>query len=263
MFEARFQSFDETADPSQGAPRLSALRSALKAQGLDGFLIPRADEHQNEYLPPSAERLAWLTGFTGSFGFVIVLAEKAAIFVDGRYTVQVRAQVDGAAFAAVNVSDASPFDWLKQNAGDGQRIGYDPTLHTLDGFERFEKAARAAGATLVPLDHNPIDALWRDRPAPPLAPVNVHDEGLAGESVGSKLGRVQGELKAAKADALLVTDAHCLAWTFNIRGGDVAHTPLPLGFAILPAEGRPTVFLDARKLSNATRDALSASAEVL
>lgn len=250
MFEARFQSFDETADPSQGAPRLAALRRALQARGLDGFLLPRADEHQNEYLPPSAERLAWLTGFTGSFGFVIVLPEKAAIFVDGRYAVQVRAHVDGAAFTAVNVSDQTPADWLKEHASKGQRIGYDPTLHTLDGFERFEKAAKEAGAELVSVDLNPIDGLWTDRPAPPLAPVTLHGEELAGESAAAKLARIQAELKKLKADQLLVTDAHSLAWAFNIRGGDVAHTPLPLGFAVIPAEGRPRIFLDYRKRSN-------------
>lgn len=262
MFEARFQSFDETADPAQGAPRLAALRAALQEEGLDGFLLPRADEHQNEYLPPSAERLAWLTGFTGSFGFVIALADTAAIFVDGRYTVQVRAQVDGAAFTAVNVSDQPPTEWLKEHAKPGQRIGYDPTLHTLDSFERFEKAAKDAGAELVAVSANPVDALWSDRPAPPLAPVVLHGEALAGEGVEAKLGRIRAELKKAKADALLVTDAHSLAWTFNIRGGDVAHTPLPLGFAILPVDGRPSVFLDGRKLSNAVRDALASAADI-
>ncbi|GLK67961.1 aminopeptidase P family protein [Hansschlegelia plantiphila] len=262
MFEARYQSFDETADPSQGVPRLAALRAALSEKGLDGFLLPRADEHQNEYLPPSAERLAWLTGFTGSFGFVIVLPQKAALFVDGRYTVQARAQVDPAAFAAVNVADSSPADWLRDNAASGQRIGYDPTLHTLDGFERFEKAAKAAGVELIPLDANPVDALWADRPAPPLSAVSLHDESFAGEGVAAKLGRIQAELAKARADALLVTDAHCLAWAFNIRGSDVAHTPLPLGFAVIPAKGRPSVFLDGRKLSNAVRDALSEASEI-
>jgi Xaa-Pro aminopeptidase len=262
MFEARFQSFDETADPSQGAARLAALRAALSGQGLHGFLLPRADEHQNEYLPPSAERLAWLTGFTGSFGFVIVLPAKAALFVDGRYAVQARTQVDMTAFTPVNVSDEAPSDWLKANAERGQRIGYDPRVHTLEGIERFETAAKAAGLTLVALDGNPVDALWTDRPAPPLQPVSVHDEVYAGESVAQKLDRVRAELSKTRADALLVTDAHCLAWAFNIRGGDVAHTPLPLGFAIVPAEGRPTVFLDARKLTNAVRDALSASADI-
>jgi Xaa-Pro aminopeptidase len=262
MFEARFQSFDETADPSQGAPRLAALRRALQAQGLDGFLLPRADEHQNEYLPPSAERLAWLTGFTGSFGFVTVLPDIAAIFVDGRYTVQVRAQVDATAFTAVNVSDQPPSDWLKEHAKPGQRIGYDPTLHTVDGFERFEKAAKAAGVELVAVKQNPVDPIWTDRPAPPLAPVTLHGGTLAGESVEAKLGRIQSELGKQKADALLVTDAHCFAWTFNIRGGDVLHTPLPLGFSIIPADGRPKVFLDARKLSNAVRDALAGVAEI-
>lgn len=262
MFEAQFQSFDEAADPSQGAPRLAELRAALASQGLDGFLLPRADEHQNEYLPPNAERLAWLTGFTGSFGFVIVLTDKAAIFVDGRYTVQVRAQVDGAAFTPVNVAEKSPADWLKENAREGQRVGYDPKLHTLEGFERFEKAAKLAGVELVALERNPVDDLWTDRPAPPLAAVVLHEEKYAGGTAAAKLARVQAELDKAKADALLVTDAHCLAWTFNIRGGDVKHTPLPLGFAIIPAKGRPTVFIDGRKLSNAVRDALAEVTEL-
>ncbi|HVI28231.1 aminopeptidase P family protein [Hansschlegelia sp.] len=262
MFEAIFQTFDETADPSQGAPRLAALRAALKAKNLDGFLLPRADEHQNEYLPPSAERLAWLTGFTGSFGFVIVLPEKAALFVDGRYTVQARSQVDQTAFVIVNVVELPPSEWLKQNAVRGQRVGYDPRLHTVDGFERFEAAAKAAEIELIAVADNPVDALWTDRPAPPLAPVVLHDETLAGESAQAKIARVQAELARAKADALLVTDAHCLAWLFNIRGGDVAHTPLPLGFAIVPRDGRPSLFLDHRKLSNAVRAALSDAADL-
>ncbi|MGA0530708.1 aminopeptidase P family protein [Hansschlegelia sp. KR7-227] len=262
MFEAKFQSFDETADPSQGAPRLAALRAELRSRRLDGFLLPRADEHQNEYLPPSAERLAWLTGFTGSFGFVIVLPTKAALFVDGRYAVQARTQVDMTAFTPVNISDETPSDWLKANAERGQRIGYDPEIHTLEGIERFEAAAKAAGLTLIALDGNPVDALWTDRPAPPLAPVVPHDEAFAGESAASKLDRLRAELAKAKADALLVTDAHCLAWLFNIRGGDVAHTPLPLGFAIVPAAGRPDLILDCRKLSNAVRAALSETASL-
>ncbi|GLK79953.1 aminopeptidase P family protein [Methylopila turkensis] len=262
MFEAKFQTFDETADPSQGAPRLAALRARLAAQGLDGFLLPRADEHQNEYLPPSAERVAWLTGFTGSFGFVAVLADRAALFVDGRYTVQARTQVDPAAFTAVNVSDTPPGEWLKRNLKAGARVGYDPLLHTLEGLERLEKAAEHAGAELVAMRENPVDAIWADRPAPPLTPVVAHDPAFAGETAESKLGRIAEELAKARADALLVTDAHALAWAFNIRGGDVAHTPLPLGFALIPAEGRATVFLDGRKLSNAVRAELETLAEV-
>ncbi|WP_020185453.1 aminopeptidase P family protein [Methylopila sp. 73B] len=262
MFEAKFQTFDETSDPSQGAPRLAALRARLATQKLDGFLLPRADEHQNEYLPPSAERVAWLTGFTGSYGFVVVLADRAALFVDGRYTVQARTQVDASVFAAVNVGDTPPTEWLKRNLTSGARIGYDPMLHTIEGIERLEKAADHAGAALVAVEENPVDAIWTDRPAPPLAPVALHDPAFAGETVDSKLGRIADELAAARADALLVTDAHALAWAFNIRGSDVAHTPLPLGFAIIPAQGRATVFLDGRKLSNVVRADLEAKAEV-
>ncbi|GBD50078.1 aminopeptidase P family protein [Methylopila sp. Yamaguchi] len=262
MFEAKFQTFDETSDPSQGAPRLAALRARLATLKLDGFLLPRADEHQNEYLPPSAERVAWLTGFTGSYGFVAVLADRAALFVDGRYTVQARTQVDASVFATVNVGDTPPTEWLKRNLTSGMRVGYDPMLHTIEGIERLEKAADHAGATLVAVEENPVDAIWTDRPAPPLAPVALHDPAFAGETVDSKLGRIADELATARADALLVTDAHALAWTFNIRGSDVAHTPLPLGFALVPAEGRATVFLDGRKLSNVVRADLEAKAEV-
>ncbi|GLK57477.1 Xaa-Pro aminopeptidase [Methylopila capsulata] len=262
MFEAKFQSFDETSDPSQGAPRLAALRARLATLTLDGFLLPRADEHQNEYLPPSAERVAWLTGFTGSYGFVVVLADRAALFVDGRYTVQARTQVDASCFTPVNVGDTPPTEWLKRNLKAGARVGYDPMLHTLEGIERLEKAADHAGAALVAVETNPVDAIWSDRPAPPLTPVVPHDPAFAGETVDSKLGRIVDELARARADALLVTDAHALAWAFNIRGSDVAHTPLPLGFAIIPAEGRATVFLDGRKLSNAVRADLEANAEL-
>lgn len=174
MFDSRFQTFDEAADPSLGAPRLKMLRARLKAMGLDGFLVPRADAHQNEYVAPCEERLAWLTGFTGSAGFAIVLIDKAALFVDGRYSIQAREQADSKAFVIVSPSEVSPSDWLATDARNGARVGYDPWLHTGGQVARFEAAAKKAGASLVAVDENPIDLLWSDRPAPPLGRVVLH-----------------------------------------------------------------------------------------
>ena len=260
MFKAIYQTFDETSDPTQGAARVSALRKALHAMGLDGFVIPRSDEHQNEYVPKSAERLAWLTGFSGSAGIAVVLANRAAIFVDGRYTIQVREQVDTAVFAPVSLIDHPPEAWLAETLQAGDRIGYDPWLHTSGQVDRLEKAVAGAGATLVAVDHNPIDAVWTDRPTARIGAVALHRDDLAGRTPAEKLVEIRGAMK--RADALLVTDPHALAWTFNIRGADVDHTPLPIGFALVPREGRPTVYLDGRKLSNSVRAALEGQADV-
>jgi Xaa-Pro aminopeptidase len=256
------QSFDETTDPGQGPPRIAALRKKLSELGLDGFVVPRSDEHQNEYVPPSEERLAWLTGFGGSAGTAVILAEEAALFVDGRYTVQVREQVDTAVITPRHAVEEPVETWLGTILKPGQTIGYDPRLHTISEVERLGAAAKRAGATLKPLDANPIDAIWTDRPAAPLAQVVLHDEALAGEATAAKLGRIRERLASHKADAVFTNDAHAVAWAFNIRGGDVAHTPLPLSFVLIPREGEPTLFVDGRKLSNAVRDALSGLAAV-
>src|SRR5437868_11532786 len=162
MFEARFQSFEDTTARAAIAGRVAALRAELKRRGLDGFIVPRADRHQNEYVPPSEERLAWLTGFTGSAGAAIVLAERAAVFVDGRYQLQVRDQVDTTLFAIEHLIENPPDKWLEANLAADMRLGYDPWLHTTDGAERLAKAAAAAGATLVPVESNPLDAVWTD-----------------------------------------------------------------------------------------------------
>src|SRR5437016_5478640 len=175
MFEARLQTFDDPAERAASAGRLAALRAELKRRGLTGFIVPRADRQQNEYVPPSEERLAWLTGFTGSAGAAIVLAERAVIFVDGRYLLQVRDQIDTALFAVEHLVENPPDKWIEANLTKGARLGYDPWLHTADGAEKLAKAATAAGATLVPIDSNPIDSVWSDRPAPPLGPVVVHE----------------------------------------------------------------------------------------
>lgn len=254
MFESHFQTFDETSDPAHGAARLAALRAELARRGLDGFIAPRADEHQNEYVPANAERLAWLTGFTGSAGVVIVLGDKAALFVDGRYTLQAPQQVDPAAFAVVASAETSPEAWLETNLRKGARIGCDGRLHTPGQFTRLEKAAKAAGAELVVCESNPIDAVWADRPAAPRAPIRLHPARYAGESAARKLGRIAAALSS---DALLVSDPHAMAWAFNIRGGDVAHTPLPLGHALIEKSGAATLYLDPRKLDARTTAALA------
>ncbi len=259
-FESHFQSFAETADPARAAPRLAALRSELKARGLGGFVVPRADEHQNEYVPPGAERLAWLTGFTGSAGATIVLADKAAVFVDGRYTIQAREQLDGKLFSIRDLVSDPPSRWLAREAPRGASIGYDPWLHTPAAVEALRKGAEEAGAKLVAVGSNPIDAIWSDRPPAPSAPVVQHPERLAGESVAKKLARVASAL--GKADGLVLSDPHAVAWAFNIRGGDVAHTPLPLSWALVPREGRAKIYVESAKLSNSVRAALEDIADV-
>ena len=262
MFEARFQTFEDAGERGASAGRLAALRAELKRQNLDGFIVPRADRHQGEYVPPSEERLSWLTGFTGSAGAAVVLADRAAIFVDGRYQLQVRDQVDTSLFAVEHLVDNPPDKWLEANLPKGARLGYDPWLHTAEGAEKLAKAASAAGATLVPADPNPVDAVWSGRPAPPLGRVTVHDLKFAGEPSTEKLARVQAELAKLKSDTLIVSDPHNVAWTFNIRGSDVAHTPLPLAFASVPREGRSSIYIDGRKLSNEVRDYLEKLADV-
>ncbi len=257
MFEAKFQSFDvEDIPRAQIAARVAALRAELSRRGLDGFVVPRADRQQDEYLPPSEERLKWLTGFSGSAGVAVVLTERAALFVDGRYTLQARDQVDTALFSIEHLIDSPPHVWLEGNLKPGAKLGYDPWLHTVGSAEKLAKACAAAGAELEPAEPNPIDAIWPNRPLPPLGPVVPHDLRFAGESAASKLARVQAEIAKAKTDALVVSDAQAVAWAFNIRGADVAHTPLPLAFAIVPREGRPSLYVDGRKLGNAVRHAL-------
>ena len=259
---AKFQSFDDVADPSQGTTRIPLLRAELARRGLDGFVIPRADEHQSEYVPANAERLSWLTGFTGSAGTAVVLAEKAALVVDGRYTLQGAAQVDTSLIEIVPLAETNAEAWIEKNLPSGRVLGYDPWLHTAKSVEALEKAVGRAGASLRPVEGNPVDTIWADRPSAPRARVAIRSPELAGESAQAKLARVREKLAKDRVGALLVSDPHNLAWTFNLRGGDVAHTPLALGYAIVPAEGRPTLFLDSGKLTDETGDVLGAFADL-
>ena len=259
---SRFQSFDEGGDPAEGAARIAKLRAELTRRGLQGFVVPRADEHQSEYVPKNAERLAWLTGFTGSAGTAVILLETAALVVDGRYALQAPEQVDTAVITPVPLAETKVEAWIEANLPNGACLGYDPWLHTAAAVKKLEKAAANAGGSAVPVDMNPVDVIWIDRPLPPSAPVRAHPVELAGESSEDKLARIREKLGKDKVGALVVSDPHNLAWTFNIRGGDVAHTPLPLGYAVIPEGGRPTVFLDPAKVTNEAGAALGAVAEI-
>jgi Xaa-Pro aminopeptidase len=244
-----FQTFDEQGDPSSVAPRLGALRAELKSRGLAGFLIPRADEHQGEYVPKRAERLSWLTGFTGSAGLAIVLEDNAALFVDGRYTLQVREQTNMNAFETLDVSNDGPLLWLGTKLKPGDRLGYDPKLHTQSAIERIRRAAEAAGAEIAPCAENPLDAVWPDQPPPPKARAMVQPLSLSGESSDAKRGRVAESLKKWRADAVVLTLPDSICWLLNIRGSDVPHTPFALSFAVLKADGDLDLFIDADKVS--------------
>jgi Xaa-Pro aminopeptidase len=245
----RFQSFDEISAPATCAPRLKLLREELSRRGLDGFIVPRADEHQGEYVPRRAERLAWLTAFTGSAGIAVVLADKAAIFVDGRYTLMVRGQTDTALIEPRDLIAEGPGAWLEKNAPKGAKIGFDPWLHTAAAIDALGHSVQKAGATLVACTTNPVDAVWQDQPGAPTAKAVPHRFNLAGEAAEAKRTRIAEEVKAKGADALVLTMPDSLAWLLNIRGDDVPHTPFALSFAVLHSDGTADWFLDQRKTS--------------
>src|SRR5437588_7280275 len=212
MFEAHFQTFEEPEAGVALTARLAALREELARRKLTGFVIPRADQQQNEYVPPSEERLAWLTGFTGSAGLAVVLTHEAALFVDGRYTIQAAKQVDSRAWAVESLIDPPPESWMSAHLKAGDRLGFDPWLHTFAAAERLSAACTKAGAELVAVDSNPVDAIWQDRPQPPLAPVAVHGLQYAGVSEAEKVAQIQGEVDKLGADALVRSDSHAVAW---------------------------------------------------
>ena len=242
----RFDTDFEVADRSD---RLAALRAELGARGLDGFVLPHADEHHNEFVPKRALRLAWLTGFTGSAGFAVVLGERAAIFVDGRYTLQARNEVDLAAFTPRHITEEPAAEWIAESLAEGATLGYDPWLHTENEVKRLGHACGKAGASLIAMADNPIDAIWHDQPPPPLAPVVPHDIAFAGEPSADKRDRLAAALRAGGCDAALITAPDSLAWLLNIRGGDVPCTPLPLAFGILHGDASVDLFIDPRKLA--------------
>jgi Xaa-Pro aminopeptidase len=239
------------ASPAPGE-RLARLRAELTRRGLDGFVVPRADEHQGEYVPRRAQRLGWLTGFSGSAGLAIVLAQRAAIFVDGRYTLAVRDQVDVEAFVPHQIPEQSAEQWITENLPKGGKLGFDPWLQTVDGYDRFARACQRAGGSFVPVESNPVDAVWRGRPPAPLAPMLPHPVEFAGETSESKRGRIASTLAARNADVALITAPDSIAWLLNVRGGDVPRTPFALGFALIHADGHVDLFMDRRKIPDRT-----------
>jgi Xaa-Pro aminopeptidase len=244
------QTFDESTDPSFGPRHVPLIRKAMAADGLDGFLVPHEDEHQNEYLPAANDRLAWATGFTGSAGAAVILKDRAAVFVDGRYALQVRDQVDGDTFEIRDLIEGGVPAYLETALGKGQTVGYDPRLHSPEALDRLRAAAAKAGAALKPVDDNPLDAAWgAERPAQPKAPVSPHALEYAGEASSAKRARVGASLADVGAEASVITSPASIAWLFNIRGGDVIRSPLPLSQAILNKDGTARLFLDPDKVS--------------
>ena len=233
--------------------RLAALRTELKKRGLAGLILPLTDEYQSEYLPMRAQRLTWLTGFTGSAGTTAVLLDKAGVWSDGRYTLQLDAQVDGTLFERLHITDSPPTDWLKANLKKRERFAYDPWLHTEAGVKRLTEACAAAGAELVAVEDNPLDAVWTDQPPPPLGPVRVQELALAGQSSIEKRTAIAGIVKGNGAHAVALTLPESIAWLLNIRGSDVPHTPLPLSMAVLHSDGGVDLYIDGRKLDDAVR----------
>ena len=259
---ASFQHFDDPVAGGRDPQRIETLRGEIARRGIRGFIVPRADEHQSEYTPAHAERLAWLTGFTGSAGSAIVLDDEAALFTDGRYMLQAPEQIDTSRIAVVNGTRVSMAQWLSERLRPGDVIGFDPWLHTAASIARLRHKLESLGARLVPQPDNPVDQIWRDRPDPPAAPAYLHPLDFAGEETVAKLARIRTALEKERIGGLVVSDPHNLCWIFNLRGGDVPHTPIVHGYAIIPGEGRPHVFIAPQKLDAATHDALAELAEI-
>ncbi|TPG20866.1 aminopeptidase P family protein [Sphingomonas koreensis] len=247
---------------STHAARLAALRDQLKRDRLDGFVVPLTDEHMSEYVGDYAQRLAWLTGFQGSAGTAVVMPEAAAIFTDGRYTLQVREQVSADHWAYVPVPDVKVADWIAEHAATGGRIGYDPWLHTRQWVEEASKALAEVGATLVAIDTNPVDAVWPDRPRPSDAKLSVQPDSAAGKSSAEKRQAIADWLGEKKADAVVLSALDSIAWALNVRGGDVSHTPVALSYAIVSADGTADLFVAEDKMTDAVRQHLGNAVRV-
>lgn len=254
-----FQTFDVTARPEQGPPRLARLREMLQTEALQGFLVPRADAYQGEYVADHDARLAWLTGFTGSAGFCAALRDVAGVFVDGRYRTQVKAQV-AAEFTPVPWPDTGLTGWLKDQLPDGGRVGFDPWLHTVGEVKRWTRDLDGTGIEMVQTD-NLVDRIWADQPAPPMQPVKAHPLEFAGESAADKCARLAADLDTAGHAAAVLTQPDSIMWLLNIRGSDIPRNPVAHGFAILYADARIDLFMQAGKLTE-IRDHLGAAVTV-
>ena len=243
-----FQTFDETAKPQLARERIAGIRQKMQALGLDAYVVPRSDEFQGEYVAPASERLRWLTGFSGSAGLCIVTRDQAALFTDGRYTIQARQQVDPAIFTIVNSVDEPPHQWLARTLAPGAVLGYDPWLTTAEAAERLRKACAERGAVLKAVEPNLVDGLWPDRPPAPAEPAAVHPAQFAGRAASEKIADIAAELAKAKADATVLTLPNSVAWLLNIRGQDVPHTPIVLAHAIVRRAGRGELFIEPARL---------------
>lgn len=255
------QDFARRTTPETGAARVAALREAMAAAGVDAFLVPRADAHQGENVAPRDERLAWLTGFTGSAGFAIVARDRAVVFVDGRYRLQVQGQVDGGVFEVRRIPDDTAADWLVEALPRGGRVAYDPWLHTAREIADLGEKLGHRQLGLAPIA-NLVDSVWPDQPAPPARPVVPHPEALAGRSSAEKRGEIARDLTARDLAAAVLTLPDSIAWLLNVRGSDIARTPVPLAFAILHADARVDLFTDPGKLGPETRAALGPEVRV-
>ncbi len=252
-----FQSFQDSADPSQGPERLATLRALMRSEGLSGFLVPRADAHQGEYVADRDARLAWLTGFTGSAGFCAVLPQKAGVFIDGRYRTQVKRQVDPDHFTPVPWPETQLGDWLVSQLPEGGTVAYDPWLHTSDEIATLEEKLGPKGIALAP-HGNLVDMIWSDQPAPPTGRITPYSADLAGETHDAKRARLAQTLRDAGQSAAVITLADSIAWLLNIRGSDIPRNPVPHAFAILHGDARLTLFVDPAKLDDSLRAHLGA-----
>ena len=251
-----------TANSLSYAARLEALRGQLKQDGLDAFVVPICDEYMSEYVGDYAQRLGWLTGFGGSAGSAVVMADKAAIFIDGRYTIQVRDQVDGSLYEYVGTAQTSVMHWLKANVSEGQKIGYDSWLHTRDWVKAAAAAVQTEGAKMAAVTSNPIDAVWEDQPEPSLAKLDVQPDEFAGKSAAAKRQDIAEWLGERKLDATIVTALDSIAWTLNVRGADIDNTPVALSYAIVHSDATADYFVDSRKMTDEVQQHLGNSVRV-
>ncbi|MFO1163632.1 MAG: aminopeptidase P family protein [Paracoccus sp. (in: a-proteobacteria)] len=258
-----YQSYDSKSDPARHPPRLAALRKVLAARDLDGFIVPRADAHQGEYVAARDARLAWLTGFTGSAGFCIVTPDQAGVFVDGRYRVQVKSEVDPSAFAPVPWPETKPAEWLARALPEGGRIGYDPWLHSRREIRELEAALSGSGIALIAEATNPVDAIWTDQPEAPAGQVRLWPDETAGESAADKRARIAGELHKAGQHAAVLTLPDSISWLLNIRGADVPRNPIVQAFAIIEGNGHVAVFTNPAKFPDEIRAALGNAVQIL
>ena len=256
-----FQHYNDSNDSVESAARITALRATFAALGVDGVIIPRSDEHQGEYVAPGSERLRYITGFSGSAGAAIILKNRAILFVDGRYTIQAVQQTDTKLIEIDDLVAVSPTGWLEKN-GNGLTIGFDPWLHTGGSIERLQSAAKLGGFTLRPLDANPVDAVWPNRPPAPTAKAIGHLEQMAGASAQSKSKALSALLAAAGADAAILSDPASLAWAFNMRGRDIPHVPVALAFAVLKRNEKALLFLPKSKISAESLEMIERVAEL-